>query len=99
MYHKGAIVMETRKGKRKLKNNNPLTEHKSVLFRVRNIPKILQRLGSESILAPKLLHISFPACCIPSFKICILRSQKSYNTVVPKKFISITIPEIIILPN
>lgn len=32
-------------------------------------PSILQLFGSESILAPMLLQMSFPACCIPSFRI------------------------------
>jgi hypothetical protein len=32
-------------------------------------PNILQLFGSESILAPMPLQMSFPACCIPSFRI------------------------------
>lgn len=40
------------------------------MLQLRYKPKILHLLGSESILAPKLLHKSLPTCCIPSFNIC-----------------------------
>ena len=49
----------------------PPQKEKPVFQSQRCQPRILQLLGSESILAPKLLQMSFPTCCIPSFKICM----------------------------
>lgn len=62
-------------------NNNSTKEPSEIqkgkisCFQASYKPRILQRLGSESILAPKLLHMSFPTCCIPSFKTCLAWAQ------------------------
>lgn len=55
-----------------------ISEKRSYDIHILCSPNILQLFGSESILAPMLLQMSFPACCIPSFRIWN-RQRKSAN--------------------